>query len=488
MGDPFELWKPYTFLGQFYTDHKDYEKAEINYKKAYEIVKDSDKRLPLGYVLYHLGQHYFVTQQFEAYEPIAERWIKFKNSSKFLNNDPGHRALLLFSDVENPLSEELLNAAIAFELNQNNFYISGLHHLDLGFILERKERYAEAIESYEFAAKYMSDSKASLQQSQAYYAIYEISKKINQDQQALTYLEKYQTVQDNIQQSKITKNLAELEIQYETEKKDLEIRQKTMQRNILIGSSGILGALALVIFFLLRNRLRNNKTLAKQASQLQEQKIKQLEQEKKLITFNAMIEGQENERKRIAKDLHDSIGGLLSSIKSYTTAVGESHPALESHPNYLKTKNLIDEACDETRRISHNMMPRALALSGLKPAVEDIAENLRRSGFNCDLEIIGLEKELDQNKSTMIFRMLQELVHNISKHAKAQNILIQMIQNEKTIELLVEDDGLGFDVSKLNNNGMGLSNIKSRVEFLQGDLSIDPVVGEGTTISISIPI
>ena len=104
------------------------------------------------------------------------------------------------------------------------------------------------------------------------------------------------------------------------------------------------------------------------------------------------------------------------------------------------------------------------------------------------MRAVNLDNDLDEKVSTMLFRIVQELTHNIFKHAQAKNVLIQVIQNDNILNLLVEDDGVGFDISKLKVEGIGLTNIRSRVEFLQGKVDFDSVVDEGTTVNISIPV
>ena len=202
-----------------------------------------------------------------------------------------------------------------------------------------------------------------------------------------------------------------------------------------------------------------------------------------------MIEGQEAERLRIAKDLHDSLGGLLSTVKNHFSTI-QNEVEDEAKGNLTeKTGALIDEACIEVRRISHNMMPHALALAGLEGVMEDLAEQLTAEGYEVTLETKGDLNYFDETKKVMLYRLLQEIISNIRKHAMAKNILIQLLVHENIIQLIVEDDGKGFEYDKaIKKGGLGLKSINSRVAFLDGQIDWDTQPNKGTTISINIQI
>ncbi|PKA83517.1 hypothetical protein ATE92_1672 [Ulvibacter sp. MAR_2010_11] len=214
-----------------------------------------------------------------------------------------------------------------------------------------------------------------------------------------------------------------------------------------------------------------------------------MQQKNKLLALSSMIEGQEAERLRIAKDLHDSLGGLLSTVKAHFSTIRKDVPQLEQLSLSEKTNGLIDEACLEVRRISHNMMPHSLSISGLIGAVEDLGEHLNEEDYAVTVEIKSIPDTLEKTRSVMIYRLLQEIISNIRKHANAKNILIQLIGHNNTIHLLVEDDGNGFDFQEATNNGgLGLKSINSRVQFLDGTIAWDTHPGRGTSINLNIPM
>ena len=153
-----------------------------------------------------------------------------------------------------------------------------------------------------------------------------------------------------------------------------------------------------------------------------------------------------------------------------------------------KTNELIDEACTEVRRISHNMIPHALTISGVPGAVEDLVETLQMEGFEVELEIKRFPSEIPKAKQSMLYRLIQEIISNIRKHAHAKSILIQIFGIDDGIGLIIEDDGHGFNYKDaIAKDGVGLKSINSRVKFLDGSIDWDTSIGKGTTITINIP-
>jgi two-component system, NarL family, sensor kinase len=153
------------------------------------------------------------------------------------------------------------------------------------------------------------------------------------------------------------------------------------------------------------------------------------------------------------------------------------------------TSQLIDRACTEVRRISHNMMPAALVYAGLPGALDDLADQVRANQIGCVLEIVGDLNQLSATRTMGLYRIVQELVNNMLKHAKAQQVLLQLICHQDQLVITVEDDGQGFDPEAAQQQrSLGLKSIDSRVRYLQGEWEIDTVQGEGTTITIRLPL
>lgn len=268
----------------------------------------------------------------------------------------------------------------------------------------------------------------------------------------------------------------------EIERQELVIEQQSQRQTLLGLGMALLAALSMGGYFLFRFRLRYQESEARRMETERIAEILSIRQEAELSSLRSMIEGQEAERRRVAKDLHDGLGGLLATVKAHLSR--ESAPESEAN-------TLLDRACTEVRRIAHNLMPQTLALSGLSASIGDIAAQLRQRGLETELEIIGdPDARLDASGQEMLLRIVQELTHNVVKHARAEKVFVQLLDQPQQLLLTVEDDGTGFDPEKAAQRGKGLgqSSIKSRVAFLKGDIQYDSSPGHGTTVTISIPL
>lgn len=272
-------------------------------------------------------------------------------------------------------------------------------------------------------------------------------------------------------------------LEQENQIRELQLEQKNY---ILIALIISVLALSLLAFLYFKN-YKKEKLLAEQNNEIQQQKIKELEQEKQLINMNSILKGQEEERSRMAKDLHDGLGSMLSGIKLNLSAMHQNFIIHSSEVfSFEKALTQLDSAIAEMRRVAHNMMPEALLKFGLHEAIQDYCDGINENGaLKMQFTAIGESKSLDATVQKVLYRIFQELTNNALKHASAKTVFIQMSHHEKGITLTIEDDGKGFDTSK--TNGAGLQNVKSRVDYLKGTLHIDTSPENGTSITVEIP-
>lgn len=315
-----------------------------------------------------------------------------------------------------------------------------------------------------------------------------------QPEKALVLFKKYNILKDSVNDKKLNESLNDAMQRYESEKKERKIAQQELviikrdkQRKFIIYLLVTLGIILIGTYLFFKKRLKYQKMIASQEVILKEKELKEVEQKNLLISMNSMIEGQESERLRIAQDLHDSLGGLLSTVKAHFTVLKGCMLDQSTIEMREKTANLIDESCMEVRRISHNMIPHSLSISGLVGTLEDMVEYLTQQGYEATLEIRALP-ELPKNKEVMIYRLVQEIFSNIQKHAGAKTILLQLIGYEDQVHLMIEDDGVGFEYEyAFAKAGLGIKSINSRVEILKGTIHWDSQPEEGTCITITIP-
>jgi len=298
------------------------------------------------------------------------------------------------------------------------------------------------------------------------------------------YLKEFVAVNDTVSARNNRKIANDLEVKYQTQKKELQllsqektIRQKNLLNYLLAG-----GVLSIILIFFLSYRTYHQK------QKLQQQKITELETEKKLAATEAVLKGEEKERTRLARDLHDGLGGMLSGIKySFQNMKGNLVMSPEHHRSFERGLDMLDTSIKEMRRVAHNLMPEALVKFGLDTALKDFCNDINQSGvLKLNYQSIGLENaSIEQTKAITIYRIVQELINNTIKHAGANTAIVQVTKNNNQITVTVEDNGKGFDTSILRiPTGIGWNNILSRVEFLKGKLDIQSAAGEGTSVQI----
>lgn len=432
-------------LGSVYSSLKNYELAEEYLLQSLEIEVDSGK----DYDTYaNIGNLYMRQQDFVKALPYFE-----KATIIHPDNTEAEVNLRFLIDVKTSLKDTN----------------------DMHVVLRRAKASLET-------QKILREKSLMTRSISNYY------KSIGDFEKAMEYRDEYLNLYSEIIENQKEDLVLELEAKYQSEKIKASLAKKEKQKQFLIIGLVVLLSTIVVVLFFYKKRLKYQKTISKQREELQQQQIKELQQKNKMVAMNSMVSGQEAERKRIARDLHDGLGGVLSTIKTYHSNLKHNLPHLTTHEGYLKTDALIDEACSEVRRISHNMMPHALSLSGLESALTDLGETLNQEGIITRIEIDTIKLDIVDTRAVMIYRLVQEIVNNIKKHSQAKHALIQLICDSNELIITLEDDGVGFDTSILNNNkGLGLTSVMSRVEFLDGSLDVDSVTNKGTTITIKIP-
>lgn len=255
----------------------------------------------------------------------------------------------------------------------------------------------------------------------------------------------------------------------------------------MAANSGILFAIGTIAILLLSGSIilfviqYQKKVLQ---SQLERQNLES-ELQKKIL--QATLESQEAERKNVAGDLHDSIGGMLSAIRVGIAGLAKQLP----DPQKMEpSKQMLDDAIESVRKISRDLMPSTLEKFGLAAAIRELMERLQTTTqIQMSVLEMGEAKKMDKKKELMVFRIAQELLNNAIKHAGATYIELVMQYNEQLI-LSVEDNGVGLSPAQFNESGtksLGLFNIQSRVQLLKASLAIDSNRTEGSKIIVTIP-
>jgi two-component system NarL family sensor kinase len=306
------------------------------------------------------------------------------------------------------------------------------------------------------------------------------------------YFDKYRQQKDSVFSTQTSLKFSEAQTKFDVEKKDLELAKNKAEieikeeqafiKNIIIIAIIILSVLILVVGILFYRKKR-----VEQQAKLDLEIANQKE-----IRTKAILEAEEKERRRIAQDLHDGVGQLLSAAKLNLSNL-DSKIIDQTEEQKMAMQNalsLVDDSVKEVRAVSHNMMPNTLIKLGLASAVREFITKLGNAPtLKVDLEIVGLDTRLENQIETVLYRVIQEIVNNIIKHAKASQISMQLIRHETELNIMIEDNGVGFDTNQLDNfEGIGLKGIQTRIEFLNGSVHFDSSVGRGTTIIIDVPL
>ena len=290
------------------------------------------------------------------------------------------------------------------------------------------------------------------------------------------------SLKDSLYNDANPKALAEIQTKYETVKKEQEIEQQknkiARQKFLFIG----LALLTLLTGLLLYSQYKRYRL--KKEAQMQTEIRKQQE-----LSSKAVMAAEENERQRIAKDLHDGVGQMMSAAKMNLSAFeSEINFAGEQKRSFKKVIQLVDESCREVRNVSHIMMPNALMKNELSAAIREFVDKLDKKSLQVQVYTEGLDQYVDANTKLVLYRVLQECVTNVIKHAAATTLDISVIRSTDGIDAIVEDNGKGFDtINKNSFEGIGLKNIRTRVEYLKGTVDIDSIPEQGTVIAIHIP-
>lgn len=387
------------------------------------------------------------------------------------------RIYKLTGDYKTALTYSLAAVDFVAKGNSNKYDIAG-YYINAGDVYRYLGNYPAAINLLKLGLKIAEDiqHRENIRDADDFLAqTYALQKKYDS---AFFYYTRYVELKDSIVNNDTKMKIAGIQGQYDIAKKDREIAREQQIRNILIGSFIFLLIILLLIYNGYRLKQKNSyqQSLNRQQNEL----------------FNVIVTTQDQERKRIAQDIHDSLGSVLSAAKLKLSSLKETAPlfSAEQLEKYQTTLSLLDEASAELRNISHNIMPASLSKLGIVAALQNLIGKISpHSGLKIHFTAHGFEGRLEESTEISIYRILLELINNIVKHAGAGKVTVQMIKYPSYVNLTVEDNGRGFDYEKAleQKKGIGLGNILSRVEYLNGTMNLDSSTGKGTTVIIDIP-
>lgn len=449
----------YFLEGVYYHATKKFDSSRYYY---FEYIKERERLKKFG-----------VFRKISTLSNIADTYLqennpvdamRYINEVKALGNDPQNSKYLVFFMA----FTDLLKGKAMF---QQRKYKEAIQILDDA--LERLRTTGghlrnEVVEAYKISAdsyEALGDYKKALQQNNTYIRLY-----------------------DSLMKKDKVDMVSRLEIRYRLAEKDKALAEQNLRiagaeskvsnRNFFIGGISFLAIFAAVVFVLWRR-----KNIHRQ--KLQDERIESLQKTMEIERLNASIAGEEKERTRIARELHDGIGGLLSAAKMNFELVRKNNNDYDNNPDFAEGIKLLEETSAGLRETAHNIMPEVLLQEGLTGAVRSFCERIMgKTNTSINFQVLGKQQKPDSTFDLSVYRIIQELIHNVVKHANASSMLVQMnFHEDGGLDITVEDDGIGINEETIKNAmGMGLKNIAERAKHLRGKLDIYSAPGKGTSM------
>lgn len=474
-------------LGKLYRKTKDLDRALQMYDEAYNIYKNQNDETGMGTILNesgvvfeYKGNYDEAIKRYKASLAIREKMndlVGIGYSYNFLGG--------VYTLQKNyAAAEENLLKSLEIRKQLKDSFSIALSYGDLGYMYKDQHKYDKAIEQYNLSNNIAINMNFADLMLSNYKELSVIAEKQGNYAMALSYQKKYSAIKDSVYTNTKMKEIEHLNVKYQTEKKEQQLKLQKLQisrKNFMLW--GILGFITLMMiagFSFFRKRQIQNKM------NLQSVVMKQQD-----LATKAVITAEENERKRIAADLHDGVGQMMSAAKMNLSAFENeiTFNNIDQKLSFEKLINLVDESCREIRSVSHQMMPNALLKSGLASAVKEFIDKIDNRIIKINLYTEGLNERLDSNTETVLYRVIQECVNNVIKHSGASTLDISLIKDADGIAATVEDNGKGFDTTDQQKfDGIGLKNISSRIEFLKGTVDFDSSPGRGTLVAVHVPI
>lgn len=492
----------YKTIGIIFMNHNDRKKAEKYFKYAIKYIEAAKKNSSTlqeskvdAYIISsenssELGNYLEAKKSLENAYVILEKFPKSNLNSIYYYS----KGLYYFKLNEHEKS--IINYNLGIENSILNNDLTSLHRLKFAKYksLKQLKKYTEArdllIDLVENNKLFVVDNKINFKE------IIDVCQIIGDDKNGYKYSLKYINLTDSLYETNSKKEIIELEAKYNTSEKENKINQLEAQKQkaLLISEKNKFNyqlfsllsiVLILIIIFLWKNAT-NQKKLAIEKEKNYFQSITTLKNQKEIEIMQAMISGEEEERKRVARDLHDGVGSRLSALKMKLV---NNPKMVDDSVDNASLINLLNLSISELRQVAYNLIPETLLKLGLENALYDLCHSLNTKEVSIHFHANEIKKNISESNQITIFRIVQELINNALKHSNCSEIIIACSQNENLFLITVEDNGSGFAESEIANfKGFGLKNIRNRIDLLNGKLEIESSLNKGSCFNIELYI
>ena len=482
-----------NILGYIYLKQENFKEAEKYYDLYINNAKALNDSILLTHALGELAELYISEKKYSQAINVLFTTVQicdhFSENRGIYKIDPIYglvsqykakalyrlgKAYKLIGDLPNALQYSLE----AIKFNTTTQYENASYYINTGDVYKELKQFKKAINylSYGFTLSQYIRHRENTRDAANYLSqTYALQHRYDS---AFYFYQLYTGLKDSIVNNETKMKIAGIQGQYDIAKKEKQLARQQEFNYIIMGS--FISLLVILLLIYNSNRLK------------QKNRYQQVQNRQQNELFNAIASTQDQERKRIAQDIHDTLGSLLSAAKLKLSSLEESKKLLlpDQLEKYQTSLSLLDEASTELRNISHNIMPATLSKLGIVAALQNLIDKISsHAGLQISFTAHAFEERIEETAEISIYRIILELINNIVKHAAANKVTIQLIKYPDYINLVVEDNGQGFDYEKIaeGKKGIGLGNILSRVEFLKGTIDIDSSLEEGTTVIIEIP-
>lgn len=480
-------WSSYSRIADAYDLIGEHKTVDEYNMKAYEIIQNLESRRSKGHFFVSAISWYQRHPEFDRYDFFMKRYIEFLEAGP---PSRAHNGLFhIYKD-----NDEAIQSLEALIEREGNDLSAG----SLGFLLDNlAELYIKTNNLVKAKEVLLIGKQKGIERSQQNQLI-DVNEKLVKvydelgDKKEAYYASlNLQELKDTVFQSDKVRAVIHFKEQYESARKDKELSEQKLlieKRDTQLTLAGSIITL-MIIGGLLMYRWYTG--LMKRRQEEQKFKVQELEQENKIISMQSMIEGQELERNKIGEQLQNNLGKKLSTIQQAYLLLELEKISPRERKIFSKANSLLDVALSELTDVTHNLMPQSILRAGLANGVEDIVDGLRRKKMNCTVGCDPGIEDLQKPQKVALYRILQELLQNISKHSQASIVNVSIELEENLVSCNVVDNGIGFDVKSVRSNGrkgLGLDSIQSRVDYLNGDLQYASEKGNGTSVKIEFPI
>ncbi|WPV01137.1 sensor histidine kinase [Mucilaginibacter sp. cycad4] len=470
------LTDDYNRLAKAYLKLKNYEKALEFCMLAISYAPKTGDRIALIEALNLAGALYEAKDNYREALNYSRQAFDIKDSLNIARqtneNTSEAYSHKFMGDVmgnikPNESAQEILKT-IDIKKSLNDTLALSINYFNLGVLYKNKRLYTQSLDALKNCLQFATQINYADMQRSATNEMADLYEQMGDYKQSLVYLKKHAAIKTSGNST-----IDELQAKYEIKQREDQVLQQQFEitkRNYWMAGICLFILLMLFtgFFYYKQNKLKQRN-----------------------MAMQAIIAAEESERRRIAQDLHDSVSQIISAAKINLSVIGSELPFIneEQRTRFEKAINLVDYGFKEVRTISHNMMPWALHKTGLAQVIKQFIENIKNNNIAINFFSEGFDSPFDDTTEIILYRVLQESVNNVMKHAHADRVDISLMRSNESISLTIEDNGIGFDTTNPEIfKGMGLNNLRSRINFLKGKVEFDSQPNRGTLVSIYIPL